>query len=121
MDAYERMGRPDLAECLANGHIYSRLREIIGEYPRMTSINNLATCSPYHENEPPRPPTREAEWIEWASREYRTSPGVQIMIEKEGPRQASRAEAKKQAIKKKRERFRDIGARREDQSPEEAQ
>ncbi|WVF70951.1 hypothetical protein IAT40_005746 [Kwoniella sp. CBS 6097] len=41
IQAYEELGRPDLADCARNGRIYHWLRALMGQTPDMSDINGI--------------------------------------------------------------------------------
>jgi len=42
IEAYDRLGRPDLAECVRRGRKYQRMNEVLGGRPDLAQLNGLS-------------------------------------------------------------------------------
>ena len=95
IEAYEELGRQDLADCVRNGRIYNRLNICVGYQPIVQDINAL-TWTAYGKDTTTMVYTTEEEWIGAAKERYRDNEVLQRLIREdegqEGPRAARFAE-----------------------------
>ncbi|WVF70965.1 hypothetical protein IAT40_005761 [Kwoniella sp. CBS 6097] len=82
--AYEKHGRPDLADCVRNGRLYQRLARI-GRYDRncrKIGFRNVFGDNPALEFNPP--PYDDDKWRVYMMDRYKEKPGLQKAMEKFG-------------------------------------
>ena len=79
VSAYERLNRPDLADCVRKGRIYNRLNNMIGYEPIVDELNAL-TRAAYGEDVTGTIFASEDEWVEAAKERYSNNEVLQRLV-----------------------------------------
>jgi hypothetical protein len=83
-EAYVRLERPDLAECVRSGRRYQRLHDILFFwYPyfgEARTLGQLTGLTRAFEGEDKALPTTLLEWIEWAKEKHTGNPDLDFVV-----------------------------------------
>jgi hypothetical protein len=83
-EAYERVGRPDLADCIRGGRRYHRLADILLHWDpclgEKRALGQLTGLTRAFEGEDKDLPTTLVGWVEWAKEMHVANPDLEFIM-----------------------------------------
>jgi hypothetical protein len=84
-EAYEHLGRPDLAACIRGGRRYHRLADILFHwqpyYGEAQALGQLTGLTRAFEGGVQDLPTTLGDWIEWAKDKNKGNPDLEVIVD----------------------------------------